>query len=133
MAAARAWATGRAPGQGIVTDRAGVAEDLEFFGAPPEIVAQYREGKSHDEVEVHHDNVQAFVLFDGLGSQWRTQTISGKGGTVMMRTGLDYGAVEMAARVMDIDLDAENFARLRILESAALEAWGEEMTRSLKA
>jgi Phage related hypothetical protein (DUF1799) len=126
IAAAQAWATGRAPGQGPVADAAEVADDLEFFGAAPELVAQWRGLKTRSEVEVHWDNVAAFLLFDRLGSQWRVTGISGMGGAMMMRTGIDYGAVEMVARVTNIHLDTETFGKLRVLESAALAAWDKQ-------
>lgn len=96
---------------------------MAFFGAEPEMVAAMAAGAEHDDgdgaIEIHSDNGPAFSLFCALASQWRLcATENGP-----LRTGIEYGAVEMAARVMRIDLDTENFARLRVLEAAALDAW----------
>lgn len=99
---------------------------MEFFGAGPDMVAamtaQAEQDDGADTVEIHSDNGPAFRLFCALGSQWRFCAA----GDSLRHTGIDYGAVEMVARMMRIDLDTEVFARLRVLESAALEAWADE-------
>lgn len=100
--------------------------DAAAFGAPPEILAQLRAAADDDDaVEIHHDNADAFVLFDALGSQWRTCAAGSDG--AMMRTGLDYGVVESAARMLEIAAGADLFWRLRVLEAAAISEWADKM------
>jgi hypothetical protein len=116
-----------------VIDRAEVADDLEYFGAPAALVEKYRgTAACPDDVEVHSDNVAAFILFNALGSQWRIAVLPGMGVSMVQKTGLDYGAAESVARIMNITLDKDNFGRLRILENAALAAWGEDFARSVR-
>lgn len=99
---------------------------MAFFGADADMIAALTAQAEQDDgantVEIHSDNGPAFSLFCALGSQWRFCAA----GDSLRHTGIDYGAVEMAGRLMRIDLDTEVFARLRVLESAALEAWADE-------
>lgn len=57
----------------------------------------------------------ALRLFDASMSQWRA-TMGGV-------TGLDYPAVLQVAGILGIDVDAELFTYLRVLEAEQLEAW----------
>lgn len=78
---------------------------------------------------IHPDNGPAVRLFLALQTQWRTLAISTMSRADLRRTGLDYGAIEPTARLLALDLDADLFARLRVLEVEALNAWGEEAAR----
>lgn len=117
-------------------DKSEVAADLAFFGAPEDLQQQVLARDDEDEedgaVEIHSDNAPAFTLFDALSSQWRTAVLSGRGVSMVQKTGLDYGAAETVARIMNITLNKDNFGRLRILENAALAAWGEDFARSVR-
>jgi len=57
----------------------------------------------------------ALRLFDAAMSQWRATM----GGVV----GLDYPAVLQVAGILGIEVDAELFAYLSVLEAEQLEAW----------
>lgn len=57
----------------------------------------------------------ALRVFDTFISQWRTG---------LSPIGLDYpGIVDLAPRLLKIDVDAEVFSYLRVLEAEQLEAW----------
>lgn len=82
-------------------------EDLDFFGFvvtdkhPP------------DEWRIYPCNQTAAALFYASGTQWRRDF----NGNLM---GLDYPAVESAARMSGIDITPTVFADLRLIEIGAL-------------
>lgn len=53
-------------------------------------------------------NLTAFILFIAMQSQWRA--------TAFALIGLDYTALEFVARVKGIELTAELFQKIQILE-----------------
>jgi hypothetical protein len=59
---------------------------------------------------------RAATLFLAMGSQWRW---AGMG----ERVGLDYAAIEPTARLAGVELDAQVFAGLRVMEAEALSVW----------
>lgn len=106
-----------------------MADDYEWMGAPAEVVAQIRaEARGSDPDEgfaVHPDNETAVRLFLALATQWRSQSLSTMTRAALIRTGLDYAAIEPTARMTRLELSADDFGRLRIMEAEALTAWRE--------
>lgn len=60
------------------------------------------------------DEGASAALFLALGTQWRMAGMAG------VLTGLDYAAIEPAARMLSIPLDARRFADLRLMEGEAI-------------
>lgn len=71
------------------------------------------------EVHVAPDEVPVVGLFLSLSTQWRTCPISGR------RLGLDYAAIEPAARMQTTEMTPRLFRDLRLMEQAALDAFME--------
>lgn len=69
------------------------------------------------------ENWPVFQLFCGLSTQWRWFGISGLGGGVVRRTGLDYAAVPVLATGYGVKLTAETWTKLQLCERAAIEVW----------
>lgn len=65
------------------------------------------------------DMVDAWRLFMGMSTQWRTAGMAG------IRIGLDYNVLESVARSMEIatPVDTALFADIRLMEAEALNAW----------
>lgn len=108
------------------------ADDYELMGAPAEVVAQIR-AEARGEVTaddagmaIHPDNVVAVKLFLAMATQWLTQGLSTMTRAVLIRTGLNYAAIEPTARLSDLELTSVDFIRLRVMEGEALTAWREE-------
>lgn len=101
-----------------------MADDYEWMGASAEVVAQIRaeaRGSMPDTgFAVHPANETAVRLFLALATQWRCQSLSTMARAVVVRTGLDYAAIEPTARMAGLDLVDDDFARLRLLEAEAL-------------
>lgn len=102
----------------------------------PEAAAQLRaqaaEAARDEGLAIHPDNHATVRWFLALQSQWRTVGLSTLGGAAIRRTGLDYGAAEATARLARIETDADDFARLRVMESEALKAWREQAESEAK-
>lgn len=64
-----------------------------------------------------------------LQTQWRQVALSTWQSARIVRTGLDYAAVEPAARLEGLDLTPDDFRRLRCMELDALTAWADERGR----
>lgn len=71
------------------------------------------------EIELAPDEVQPFALFLSLATQWRWCPISGQ------RLGIDYGAIQTTAAMMDVAVTPALFTDLRRMEAAALDALAE--------
>ena len=86
------------------------------MGVPPEMFAKLAASAVED---VWAQNWQAFVIFAGLGTQWRV----GMSGA----TGLDYTAVWATLNALVPSAKRRNkvFGQIRIMESAALELMSE--------
>ncbi len=110
-----------------------LCEDMAAFGAPPEEIAKaradYLSAVLPAEYDVLHANVPAVRLFQALQTQWRTEALSTLGAARVVRTGLDYAAIEPTGRMMALEVDADAFSRLQVLEIHALNAWAEQVTR----
>lgn len=63
---------------------------------------------------------RTFCLFLAVQTQWRTEAISGLKGGRILYLGLDYNAVDRAARWARIRVAPERFADLQDMETAAL-------------
>lgn len=59
-------------------------------------------------------------------TQWHMLSLATLSSASVVRTGLNYAAIEPAARMAGIDVTPDVFSRLRILESEALVAWSQE-------
>lgn len=55
-------------------------------------------------------------LFFALSTQWRVHPMTGT------RLGIDYQAIEPAARLVGVDMTPARFADLQLMEGAALTA-----------
>ncbi len=74
-------------------------------------------------VWVWEANWPVFRLFTALSTQWRWFGVSGLGGGLIRRTGLDYGAVPPVAAGLEVTMDAEAWRLLGMAEAAAMEVW----------
>jgi hypothetical protein len=68
-------------------------------------------------------NAAALDLFLKVHSQWRVLTVGGFSGGRIFWQGLDYSAVDVVMR--RLDLDNSLFGDLLVMEGGALEAFGE--------
>ena len=104
-----------------------MADALEAMGAPAEGVAAARARGSGEDFFYHDDTREAVLFFLDLWSQWNhVGTMAG-----VVRTGLNYPAVESAMRLSGIGgkSRAALFADLQLMESAALKVFLEEAER----
>ena len=113
----------------------GFAADLAAFGFAPDQVAQMREDfdgrTARDVFDVMGENVRAVRLLLALQTQWVAVGVGTMATARVIKTGLNYLAIEPAARFTDLgEVTPDDFARLRILEAEALAAWREEAARS---
>lgn len=88
----------------------------ELAKLPPEPPARLLEMGEDDEGP-------AIGLFCALDTQWLTAGLAG------VRTGLNYGAIEPTARLLDIDVTPRTFLDLKIMEHEALKAQAERLAR----
>lgn len=82
-----------------------------------------------DRFEVEAVNAPAVRLFMALQTQWRAVSVSSWSRVEIRRLGLDYAAIEPTARLAGLELDADDFTRLRVMEVEALTAWNEQAAR----
>lgn len=106
-------------------------DDLVAFGGTPEQVAALRaalapQAEVKEAFVVEAENATAVRLLIALQTQWRTKALSTWSSAQLVRTGLDYGVVEITARCSGLDLSVDDFTRLRIAEAECLDAWAEE-------
>jgi len=92
-------------------------EDTEFIqelkdkNASPELIAQFevRHKRESDDFLVLPENWPIVQLFEKVNSQWR---FGGMGSLL----GLDYNAVDVCIRYLQIPVDADCFSGLQIME-----------------
>ena len=65
------------------------------------------------DIELWPDNVDSFIVFQSLSTQWRV----GMNGA----TGLDYGVIPAVQKMLKIDTDV--FEDIQIMECAVLNMW----------
>lgn len=106
--------------------------DLARMGMPDEQLAQARDeaaarwGEIEEALPIHPANETAVRLFLAMGSQWRQVGVGTMQRAMIVRTGLDYPALDVVARMIGQEPPSpDTFARLRVLEGAALEAMAE--------
>ncbi|WP_161495027.1 DUF1799 domain-containing protein [Caulobacter sp. BP25] len=106
-------------------------EDLRAFGYPPaeiqkasdDLMAQRR---APDTFQVHPHNAFAVRLFLAMQTQWSTLALSTMSAARLVRLGLKYEVLEIAARLAGLgEISADDFIRIRLMENDALEAWAE--------
>ena len=78
---------------------------------------------------IHPDNVTALRWLLAVQTQWRSAVLSTMSSARLIRTGLDYAALEPAARLAGLEPGPDDFVRLRALEVEVLSVWAEEQTR----
>lgn len=100
-----------------------MADDLMVLGLDQE-AAQYAQ-QAESACELWPDNVTTFKVFDVMGRQWRTVTISSLGGSTVRYQGLDYGVIRDVLILMGIKRGewSEIFEGLRVMEKAALKVF----------
>lgn len=70
-------------------------------------------------------------LFLGMATQWRMASLSTMSAARLIQTGLDYGVLEGVARMSGLGpVEADDFARVQIMESEALAAFADERRAS---
>ena len=67
----------------------------------------------------------SLFFFLAMATQWRCQSLNTMARATIVRTGLDYPALEPTARMIGLDLAADDFTRVRLMEGEALTAWRE--------
>ena len=95
--AALHWARGGKP------DNEELLEDLDMFGAPPEVVEAWTASNKPEIFEVFPENKLAVEAFLCVQTQMR-------------REGFRYEGVEAGLRMAGIDLDPDLFDSLRLME-----------------
>ena len=107
-----------------------LVDDLRAFGASEAQVAQAVasvQGRVEDPVFlVHPENVVAVKLFAALMTQWNVVPLSTMASARIIRTGLNYAAIEPAARMEGLVMAPDDFLRLRRMEHVAIKAWSEQ-------
>lgn len=103
---------------------------MEMMGFGAEAIAEMRARAASAELDdglpVHPDNIPAVRLLLATQTQWRTVGISTMERAYIRKTGLDYSAVEPAARMAGLEPTVGDWTRLRILEGECLNAWAEQ-------
>ncbi|MBF0165192.1 MAG: DUF1799 domain-containing protein [Magnetococcales bacterium] len=95
-----------------MTDTRALASDAAALGVRIDVRER--------EFAVWQENADPARLFFACATQWRLAGMDG------IPTGLDYAGVEAAARMSGVALTPELFAGVRIMESAAMDAWAEK-------
>lgn len=97
---------------------------MRAFGASQTDIDTFLEQERGDDVfELDKENGDAFALFCACQTQWRQSALATLEQAELIRTGLDYPAVEVAARALDLDWTGELLAQIQALEAAAMLAW----------
>lgn len=99
-----------------------MAAQAAALGLPPEVAAGLlasARAAVPATIEVMPENWDAMRIFLAMGTQWR------RAGWVGVATGLDYAALPVVSAALDVPAGGDLFARLRILEGAALAAMAE--------
>lgn len=92
-----------------------IEDQLEIWNVPDDQRDKYlAEPEDEEPFALFPSNWDAFMLFLGTSTQWRT---TGMGGT---HTGLDYVAMEVVARAMEITIDKRIFWRIKVIEGVAV-------------
>ncbi len=69
------------------------------------------------------ENWPALEAFLAVGTQWRFLSLGGgMGQSIAREAGIDYTAADVAWRRLGLDVDADTFAGVQIMERAVIEA-----------
>lgn len=119
IGAARRWAG--ADANAHVDDN--VVRALAAFGACDADLRRANELKTDSTFQVFPENWEAVNVFLALATQWRMVGVATFGAARIVQTGIDYVALEPVMRLMGIKRSrrAQIFARIRLMEDAALE------------
>lgn len=74
-----------------------------------------------------HMHVNAFRALVAGMTQWRTRLVFGERGLSERVVGLDYAGLKVALEAIGLQLDADDWGRLMVLESAAAAAFNGEV------
>ncbi len=107
--AARHWFNGGSRGSDTRAD------DLAAFGAPADVIEAVGRERQQEVFEVLPCNWPAVELFLAGCTQWR------RSGSLGVVAGLDYPAVESAARMLGIEITPDSMRGLQIMEFEVLE------------
>ncbi|MEI9885907.1 MAG: DUF1799 domain-containing protein [Rhizomicrobium sp.] len=83
-------------------------------------------------VVIDKDNVAAVRIFSRLGTKWRRDVLTSPKRLVFLHTGIDYGAAEIVARALKLELDEHTLDGLQVLEAEAKRLLGLETLRDLQ-
>ena len=100
--------------------RGGIDEDAKGPKGWAEAIRDHlksREEARPEELHIAPDEVDAFMLFSSLQTQWNWHPVAGA------RTGLTYASVGPAAEMLGVAMSSGLFLDIRLMESAALVAW----------
>jgi hypothetical protein len=79
-----------------------------------------------DVFQVHPWNVLTVRLMMAMQTQWLAQSLSTMSKAVLVKTGLNYTALEGVARLSGLgEILPADFARIQHFEATALAAWAE--------
>lgn len=92
-------------------DTSEIEADMAFFPAPDEV--RQRVLLEVVDFEVWPENWDALELFLRLQTQWKTGAMGGI-------FGLDYAGLEAVMRMLGIEQKEEMFAKIQVMEFAAL-------------
>lgn len=110
--------------------------ELRWSGMPEDQIELARReavliwNKTDQVLRIHPANEPAVRLFLMLGTQWRTTSLNTMQRALLIKTGLEYGAIERTAAMAGLgEVTPDTFIRLRLLEAEALAAFSEERAR----
>jgi hypothetical protein len=83
---------------------------------PLEMLATHEDDGS---IEVEPENWNACRLFVAMDTQWKMLPVQVKRGTALLRTGLDYSGLAAVAAGLQIALEPDLMAGLKLLEAEA--------------
>jgi hypothetical protein len=117
---------GEAPGdrkRNVIDAR--VLEAFRNANATPAALAQLQarmkpEDEGERRIVVEPENADAVRLFRQMQSQWRVQAVATAKRLIVLRTGLDYGALAPIAAALRVELGEETMDALRLLEAETL-------------
>jgi hypothetical protein len=107
------------PTRPLAIDEQSVAE----FAALGVAVAAHQVDEE-EVIQIWDINAAAFEAFLALETQWRVVGLAGLATVRLVKTGLDYCAVEMVLRRRELLDHPTAFDDIRVMENASLAAWG---------
>jgi len=102
-----------------------------LFGLPEAEIAKARADfavmpTAPERLAIHPDNVRAVRMLEAMRTQWSWLALSTMTQAKAIRVGMKYETLDSTAARMGLGVvTGDDFARLQVLESAALAAWSE--------